>query len=89
MPKGKSPRKGSLQFWPRKRAAKFLPSTNWDAIKSNNLLKGFIAYKAGMASAFVKDETEHSMSKGKNIVTVLCDTGERYLSTWIFKDFTE
>lgn len=26
-------------------------------------------------------------NKGKNIVTVLCDTGERYLSTWLFEDF--
>lgn len=25
-------------------------------------------------------------AKGKNIVTVLCDTGERYISTWLFKD---
>lgn len=26
-------------------------------------------------------------SKGKMIVTVICDTGERYLSTWLFQDF--
>jgi cysteine synthase len=25
-------------------------------------------------------------NKGKNIVTVICDTGERYLSTWLFQD---
>ncbi|MFH1801121.1 MAG: cysteine synthase A [Candidatus Omnitrophota bacterium] len=25
-------------------------------------------------------------SKGKTIVTVICDTGERYLSTWLFQD---
>ena len=66
MPKGRSPRKGSLQFWPRKRAAKFLPSTNWDAIlNTDKSLKGFIAYKAGMFSVLVKDDTEHSMTKGK------------------------
>ncbi len=65
MPTSKSPRKGSLQFWPRKRAAKFLPSINWKAIKTGKTLKGFIAYKAGMASALVKDDTEHSMTKGK------------------------
>jgi len=49
----KSPRKGSLQFWPRKRASKILPSVNWEAITSNptKILKGFICYKAGMASA--------------------------------------
>jgi large subunit ribosomal protein L3 len=65
MPTRKSPRKGSLQFWPRKRAAKFLPSVNWKAIDSEKPLKGFIAYKAGMASAAIKDNTEHSMMKGK------------------------
>lgn len=65
----KAPRKGSLQFWPRKRASKLLPSVNWDAIKVNSSkgLKGFICYKVGMASAFVKDNTEHSMTKGKKI----------------------
>jgi len=26
-------------------------------------------------------------NKGKNIVTILCDTGERYLSTWLFEDY--
>ncbi len=69
MPTRKSPRKGSLQFWPRKRANKFLPSVNWDAIDSAPVknLKGFIAYKAGMMSAIVKDSTEHSMTKGKKI----------------------
>ena len=64
----KSPRKGSLQYWPRKRARKFLPSPNWKAIKSNSKLKGFICYKAGMASAFVKDDTPDSMTKGKKII---------------------
>lgn len=65
-----SPRKGSMQYWPRKRARKILPSPNWDAIKSDSQkkLRGFICYKAGMASAFVKDETADSMSKGKKII---------------------
>ena len=69
MPTRKSPRKGSLQFWPRKRASKFLPSANWNAINSQGKgLKGFICYKSGMASGYVKDNTEHSMTKGKNII---------------------
>jgi large subunit ribosomal protein L3 len=67
MPTRKSPRKGSLQFWPRKRAYKFLPSVNWNAINSGKNIKGFIAYKAGMASAIVKDNTPNSMTKGKKI----------------------
>lgn len=66
----KSPRKGSLQFWPRKRAKKLLPSVNWSVIPSGSAknLKGFIAYKAGMASALVKDKTPNSMSKDKQII---------------------
>jgi large subunit ribosomal protein L3 len=67
MPTRKSPRKGSLQFWPRKRAFKFLPSVNWNAINSGKNIKGFIAYKAAMASAIVKDNTSNSMTKGKKI----------------------
>lgn len=61
------PRKGSLQYWPRKRVSKFLPSVNWNFIKAGENLKGFICYKAGMASAYVKDNTPNSMTKGKNI----------------------
>jgi len=68
MPTRKSPRKGSLQYWPRKRANKFLPSVNWKAINSGKFLKGFICYKAGMSSALVKDETPNSMTKNKKIV---------------------
>jgi large subunit ribosomal protein L3 len=64
-----APRRGSLQYWPRKRARKVLPSPNWDAIKTDShKLKGFIGYKAGMASAYVKDDTPDSMTKGKKII---------------------
>lgn len=68
MPTRKSPRKGSLQFWPRKRANKFLPRVNWSAINSEKILKGFICYKAGMVSVMVKDLSADSMTKGKEIV---------------------
>ncbi|MBI3623814.1 50S ribosomal protein L3 [Candidatus Pacearchaeota archaeon] len=64
----KAPRKGSLQYWPRKRASKFLPSVNWDAIDSGKNLKGFIGYKAGMVSIHVKDKTPDSMTKEKKII---------------------
>ncbi len=89
MPTRKSPRKGSLQFWPRKRANKFLPSTNWDAISESKNIKGFIAYKAGMASAYVKDNTEHSMTKGKKIiipVTIIECPPMKILSTRFYKN---
>ncbi len=67
-----------MQFWPRKRVSKFLPRVNWSAIPDNTdstkSLKGFICYKVCMASAYVKDDTIHSMTKGKKIsvpVTIL------------------
>ena len=64
----KSPRKGSLQFWPRKRVSKFLPSVNWKSINSGKNVKGFIGYKAGMFSVEVKDLTPNSMTKDKKII---------------------
>jgi large subunit ribosomal protein L3 len=68
-------RRGSMQVWPRKRAEKFLPRVNWTPILSQpsissqkpNLLS-FIGYKAGMASAFVKDNTPDSMTKNKRTI---------------------
>jgi len=89
MPTRKRPRKGSLQFWPRKRASKFLPRVNWKGIASDKKLKGFICYKAGMASAYVKDNTPNSMTKGKNIivpVTILECPTMRIFSVRFYKN---
>lgn len=66
----KRPRFGSLQFYPRKRVDKFLPSVNWSVIPSdpkNPGLLGYIAYKVAMATALVKDSTDKSMTAGKKI----------------------
>lgn len=79
MPKHSQPRRGSLQYWPRKRARKLLPSVNWNAVsdpkkKQKKGLLGFIAYKVGMKSCLVRDNTEHSLTKGSKInipVTIL------------------
>ena len=62
-----APRKGSLQFYPRKRARKFLPRVNWKTITSNTPILGFIAYKVGMASMLAKDSTPDSLTKNKQI----------------------
>jgi len=89
MPTRKSPRKGSLQFWPRKRAKKYLPSTNWDVIDSDMPLKGFISYKAGMMSCAVKDKTPDSMTKGKERVvpvTILECPPMKILSVRFYKN---
>lgn len=77
MPRLSNPHAGSLQFWPRKRSAKMVPSVNWDVVKGKdnaNGMLGFISYKVGMGTAVVKDNTEHSMTKGKKLaipVTIL------------------
>src|SRR3990167_1154143 len=76
MSKISRPRKGSLQFYPRKRAAKFLPRVNWTVFnseKSGGVL-GFIAYKVGMATAVVKDTTPKVLTSNKQVsvpVTIL------------------
>lgn len=71
MAKIHKPRGGSLQFRPRKRAAKLLPSINWKPLENSDTTKkllGFIGYKVGMASAMVKDNTPDSLTKNKKII---------------------
>ncbi|MBC8435146.1 50S ribosomal protein L3 [archaeon] len=62
------PHAGSLQYWPRTRAAKIIPSVNWKPISKESGLQGFIGYKAGMISVYVKDDTSDSLTKGKRII---------------------
>ncbi len=92
MPKHSQPRSGSLQYWPRKRARKIVPSVNWTAltVSKNDKpgLLGFIVYKAGMASCLVKDNTEHSLTKGHKIVipiTILEAPALKILSVRFYK----
>ncbi len=68
MAKINKPHAGSRQIWPRKRAERIIPNVNWDAIKKESGLMGFLGYKVGMVSAYVKDDTADSMTKGKKIV---------------------
>ncbi|MDP1695369.1 MAG: 50S ribosomal protein L3 [archaeon] len=87
------PRWGSLQFYPRKRAAKFLPSVNWSnqiafPSKEDGIL-GFITYKAGMATAVVKDNTDKSMTQNKKIaipVTILEAPDMKIFSVRFYKN---
>lgn len=74
---GTKPRHGSLQFWPRKRAEKQIPSVNWSVVKGDgktDSVLGMIGYKVGMGTALVKDMTDKSMTQNKKIyipITVL------------------
>tara|TARA_Y100000310_G_C20680539_1_gene815678 strand:- start:52 stop:1002 length:951 start_codon:yes stop_codon:yes gene_type:complete len=90
MPKRHQPRSGSLQFYPRVRAKKILPGVSWKALsKDEKGLLGFIGYKVGMKSAYVKDDTQHSHTKGKRIiipVTILECPSIKILSVRFYKN---
>src|SRR3989344_253749 len=89
---GTHPRFGSLQYRPRKRAEKAIPSVNWDVVKGDgktDSILGFIAYKAGMGTALVKDSTDKSMTQGKKIyipVTVLETPNMKIYSVRFYKN---
>ena len=61
-------RSGSLQFYPRVRAKKVIPSVNWKPVSKDGVgFMGFIGYKVGMISVWAKDNTENSLTKNKSI----------------------
>ncbi|MCK5321069.1 50S ribosomal protein L3 [Candidatus Pacearchaeota archaeon] len=61
-------RSGSLQFYPRVRAKKVIPSVNWKPVSKEGIgIMGFIGYKVGMISVWAKDNTESSLTKNKAI----------------------
>ncbi len=65
--KRKRPRRGSLQFWHRKRARRIYPRVrNWIFGKEAKLL-GFTGYKAGMTHAFYVESGKKSSRKGEEI----------------------
>jgi len=83
-------RSGSLQFYPRVRAKKVIPSVNWKPVSKDSIgLMGFIGYKVGMISILAKDDTDNSMTKNKRIIvpaTILeCPTMKIY-SIRFYKD---
>lgn len=59
-------------YWPRVTSSDFLPEVNWKPLVAKPSEKvsllGFIAYKCGMQSAYVKDNTPDSMMKNKRTV---------------------
>lgn len=53
------------------------------AAKEEGLLIGI---SAGAALEAALELSRRPENKGKTIVTIICDTGERYLSTWLFEE---
>ncbi len=63
MPKKKSPRRGSMQFWPRKRASDIVSRIRtWFSGKNTGLL-GFAGYKVAMTHVMARDTKPTSMTK--------------------------
>ncbi len=67
MPKAHNPRRGSMQFWPRKRSRHSLVRVR--AWATNNKAKplGFICYKAGMTHVMATDNRAKSLTKGQTV----------------------
>lgn len=74
MPKSKSPRHGSLQFWPRKRSKRTAARVrSWADVKDCTML-GFAGYKVGMTHLLITDNRKTTKTKGTSIsipVTVI------------------
>ncbi len=67
MPRTRSPRAGSMQFWPRSRARyNYARIRNWPINKETKLL-GFAGYKVGMTHSIILDNRQHSLTRGTEI----------------------
>lgn len=67
MPKVSHPRRGSMQYWPRKRSRHTLARIRAWATESKAKPLGFIGYKAGMTHVMANDNRPKSMTKGERI----------------------
>ena len=66
-------RKGSLEFWPHRRAKRLMPRVRSPAHSDTHGALGFVAFKAGMTHVMMMDDTE-GPAKGTEVsraVTVL------------------
>ncbi|MBN4048984.1 50S ribosomal protein L3 [archaeon AH-315-M20] len=67
MPQKRTPRKGSLQFWPRKRSKRvFARVRSWPKSKEPKPL-GFAGYKVGMTHLIINDNRKTSTTKNMDI----------------------
>ncbi len=87
MPTPHTPRSGTMQFWPRKRAKRMYPRIRtWQA--SEFPLSGFPGYKAGMTHVVYTDTEKNSLTKGEEVsspVTVVECPPIKIVSVRIYK----
>jgi large subunit ribosomal protein L3 len=67
MGKAHNPRRGSMQFWPRKRARHSVARIRAWAESKNAKPQAFIGYKVGMTHLHVVDNRPKSLTKGEKI----------------------
>ncbi len=67
MGKAHAPRRGSMQFWPRRRSSRSLARVRYWAESNQAKPLGFIAYKAGMTHIIAVDNHPKSLTKDENI----------------------
>lgn len=88
MPNIRKPRKGSLQYWPRRRSKKGIARVrSWPESKEAKLL-GFAGYKVGMTHLLVTDNRPNSITKDAEIfmpVTVVECPAIKVLSINFYK----
>jgi len=90
--KKKRPRRGSLQYWPRKRARRETPIVkNWPEIQEAKPA-GFLGYKAGMTRITLIDNRKNSPSKGEELsraVTVIETPPLKVFGVRLYRNTTE
>ena len=91
MPNIRKPRKGSLQFWPRRRAKReYARVRSWAKLKEAKPL-GFAGYKVGMTHVMVNDSRKTSLTKGEDIsfpVTIIECPPIKTASIRFYKKYT-
>ncbi len=91
MAKARSPRHGSMQFWPRKRARRIYPRVRSWANKELGI-QGFMGYKAGMTHVIAIDNRKNSLTKNQEIalpVTVIEVPPMELIGVKIYKNTLE
>ncbi|MBI4154436.1 50S ribosomal protein L3 [Candidatus Woesearchaeota archaeon] len=65
------PHRGSMQFWPRKRAKRAYARVHSWRNSSDQKLLGFLGYKAGMTHLLMKDTNPNSHTKNMQVSTAV------------------
>lgn len=68
MPRRRTPRQGSRQFWPRKRAARIHASIRYWAQSKETKPLCFAGYKVGMTHLLATDNNPNTLTKGEDIL---------------------